>query len=82
MWRRFSLEGNYVWIDKLQEFMETYNSRHHRTIGMAPIHVTKENEQHLRDTVFKNKNTIVRKCKFKVGDYVRTTRKKVIVVNE
>lgn len=77
MWKRFSLQGNYEWFDKLQEFVDFYNSRFHRTIQMRPCDVRKDQEIYLRKKFFNPRQKLEKKLRFKLGDYVRTTRKKV-----
>ena len=34
MWKQFSLQGNYNWIDVLSDLVSSYNNDIHRTIGM------------------------------------------------
>ncbi|XP_011878968.1 PREDICTED: uncharacterized protein LOC105568152 [Vollenhovia emeryi] len=36
MWKMFTLNGNYRWIDALSRLVSDYNARKHRTIGYAP----------------------------------------------
>ena len=43
MWKKFSLRGNYKWLDILPELITSYNNRKHETIGMKPKDVTKTN---------------------------------------
>ena len=40
MWKEFSLQGNYKWLDILPDLMKSYNNTKHRTIGMKPKDVT------------------------------------------
>ncbi|XP_011707067.1 PREDICTED: uncharacterized protein LOC105462244, partial [Wasmannia auropunctata] len=40
MWKQFTYNKNYRWIDLLPRLMSEYNARKHRTIGMRPIDVT------------------------------------------
>ena len=47
MWRYFTENGNHQFIDALQLLVQGYNASYHRTIGMAPISVTKDKEQSL-----------------------------------
>lgn len=75
MWMRFSLQGNYRWFDILQELVDKYNDTRHRTIGMKPKEVTKENEQDLFDRIYsKMKKVSHKKPKFNVGDHVRVSK--------
>lgn len=75
MWKMFSLNGNYKWVKKLPMLIKNYNSSFHRTIKMRPNDVTKEVEQELLNSVYKN---VLRKHKnrFLVGDHVRISKYK------
>ena len=77
MWKMFSLNGNYQWINHLQSLIDDYNNSVHRTIKMKPIEVTKQHEPLLFKTVYKNR-IITSKNRFKAGDYVRITKYKGI----
>ena len=48
MWKKFSLRGNYKWLDILPNLLTAYNERKHRTIEMKPKDVTKSNENNVR----------------------------------
>jgi len=39
MWKMFTLNGNYKWIDLLPHLVSNYNAWKHRTIGMWPVDV-------------------------------------------
>ena len=67
----FEINKNYRWIDILERIVKEYNNSTHRTIGMKPIEVSKENEKELLETVFKYISPeFVKKSKFKIGDRV------------
>lgn len=70
MWREFSLQGSYRWIDILPALLKTYNERRHRTIGMKPADVTKKNEKQLLNSVYNNIK-IAGPARYRVGDNVR-----------
>lgn len=78
IYRRFSLNGNYKWVDILQDLVYEYNTSRHRTINMKPNDVDSDYEQHLLDTVYNHKRIIPFKnnIKFKVGDHVRLSKYK------
>jgi len=40
MWKMFTLNGNYRWVDALPRLVADYNTCVHRTIGMRPVDVT------------------------------------------
>lgn len=74
MWRLFSLNGSYKWLDILPKIIAEYNRTVHRTIKMRPIDVR---DNRLLNTVYSHiKMTDPRKCKFKVGDAVRISKYK------
>ena len=54
MWRYFTYTRKKKYIDKLQDFVNSYNSSIHRTIGMKPKDVSKENEVDLLDKMYSN----------------------------
>lgn len=77
IWKQFSLQGNYKWLDLLPEIVKKYNNTVHHTIKLKPINVGKENEQQLLNTVYSHLKTVdPRKIKFKVNDYVRISKYK------
>mgnify|MGYP002775180756 CR=1 FL=1 len=75
MWKQFSIQGNYKWIDILKKMVNDYNNTIHSTTGMKPIKVNKKNEKQLWKSVFKSIKIIdTRKQKFKIGDSVRISK--------
>ena len=77
MWKFFTLNGSYRWIDDLPRLVSEYNSRKHRTIDMQPIDVTPEIAKRLLSTVY-SRVKIAAPAKFKVGDPVRVSKFKTI----
>ncbi|XP_036148480.1 uncharacterized protein LOC118647535 [Monomorium pharaonis] len=77
MWKMFTLNGNYKWIDLLPELVSNYNTRKHQTIGMRPIDVTPAVAERLLDTVYSSIK-IAGPAKFKVGDSVRVSKFKTV----
>uniref|UniRef100_A0ABD2XQD3 Integrase catalytic domain-containing protein n=1 Tax=Trichogramma kaykai TaxID=54128 RepID=A0ABD2XQD3_9HYME len=75
MWKHFSIQGNYKWINILPKLTIEYNERKHRTIGMKPVQVTHENERDILNTKFAQKVGSVSQ-KFKIGDKVRVSKAK------
>jgi hypothetical protein len=47
MWRYFTRTGNHRWVDVLPDLLISYNAAVHRSIGVAPINVTNDNEHEL-----------------------------------
>ncbi|XP_020296715.1 uncharacterized protein LOC109861466 [Pseudomyrmex gracilis] len=67
MWKQFTLNGTYKWIDILSRLLVEYNARKHRTIDMRPIDVTLAIADKLLITVYSNVK-IAGPARFKVGD--------------
>ena len=78
MWKKFSLRGNYKWIDILPDLVSQYNSTYHRTIGMKPKDVTPSKVQQILSRVNKSQKRLINKVKFKIGDKVRVSKSKQI----
>lgn len=75
MWKRFSLRGNYKWIDILDEVVQKYNNTKHSAIGIKPNEVNKKNEECILKSSFTHMKTVDPKTpKFNVGDYVRISK--------
>ncbi|KAL3274723.1 hypothetical protein HHI36_023981 [Cryptolaemus montrouzieri] len=75
LYKYFSLNGTYTWINILQNKVDEYNSTRHSTTGMKPRDVTKENEKHILNTAY-NHIKIARKNKMKLNDIVRISKVK------
>ena len=45
--RYITYKQSHRYVDKLQDFVKNYNATYHRTIGMAPVKVTKTDETNL-----------------------------------
>lgn len=59
MWKRFTINGNYKWIDMLPELLEQYNNTKHRTIKITPVEASKKkNEQSLKP-IFREEDRII-----------------------
>ena len=69
--RLFTQRDSKVWIDKIDDVVESYNSSYHRSIKMKPAHVTDEHIDRIRTLL--NPSEVIEKAKFKVGDVVRIT---------
>lgn len=77
MYRRFSVEGSYKWLEMLPQLISFYNNRKHRTIGMKPNQVNRSNESRLLKTVFASQGppTLQR---YLPGDVVRVSKNKAV----
>lgn len=70
IWKYISYSGSNRYIHVLPEIVRTYNSRYHRSIGMAPVQVNSENADEVAARLYPKKpKTFV--YKFNVGDTVR-----------
>jgi hypothetical protein len=60
------------WIDALDDIVKSYNSTHHRSIGMAPNDVTPGNEEDISRRLYPPKLPL--RYKYGAGDRVRITK--------
>lgn len=74
MWKRFSLQGTYKWINILDEILHKYNTTVHSTTGFKPSKVTKKNEKDILNSAYTHLKILDMKTKFKVGDHVRISK--------
>ena len=77
MWKTFTLNGSYKWIDELSRLLSDYNHRKHRTIGMRPIDVTSVVAKQFLSTVYSHVK-IAAPTMFKISDLVRISKFKAI----
>ena len=73
MWRYFTWTGNFRWVDVLPDLLISYNAAVYRSIGVAPIEVTNENELWLRQER-KGAQRVTQRditTPFRVGEQVR-----------
>jgi len=81
IYRYFTYKRNYEYVKTLQSFADSYNQTHHRTIGVAPTKVDKNNETDIwwrtywskKEKVPPKTKKVRKPFKFKVGDKVRLT---------
>jgi Integrase core domain len=76
MWKKFSLQGSYKWLQLLPALLHDYNNSFHRTIRMKPIDVKPDVEKRLLQTVYKIEPGCKKPPKFKVNDRVRISKVK------
>src|SRR5699024_3306391 len=74
MWRQFSLQGNYKWLNILNEVVHKYNNSYHRTIKMKPSQVNRSNEKSILKSAYTYIKIAHKKNKFDVGDHVRISK--------
>lgn len=75
MWKQFSLQGNYKWLDILDKIVSEYNNTIHSVTGIAPAKVTKQNEKEILNRAYSQLKVVDPKpAKFQVNDYVRISK--------
>uniref|UniRef100_A0A0A9VUV1 Uncharacterized transposon-derived protein F54H12.3 n=1 Tax=Lygus hesperus TaxID=30085 RepID=A0A0A9VUV1_LYGHE len=76
LWKQFSLQGHYKWMNVIEEIVGLYNKTKHRSIKMAPADVKgKRKEAMVLKTLFATKGK-KKQPRFKLGDYVRISKRK------
>ena len=82
MWKRFSLQGSYRWVDILGSLIHEYNHSVHRTTGMKPAEVKEEHVKSILERISKvaalNQRKLTLKPKLKRGDLVRLSKQKAV----
>jgi hypothetical protein len=76
MWKYFTAQNSYRWIDVLDKLVEGYNTSFHRTIKMKPIDVNKSNENQVWNNIYSSEKINSKKPKLKKGDLVRINKYK------
>ncbi|CAB0018363.1 unnamed protein product [Nesidiocoris tenuis] len=75
MWTEFSFQGNRKWVNLIPTLLHRYNNRVHRSTGMKPEEVKKENEavilRRLSANLAKHPE---RTPRFAINDRVRISR--------
>jgi hypothetical protein len=78
MWRYFTANATFKYIDRLQDFVKSYNTTEHSTIKMRPVDVTQQTQVKAWENMYGEKwpghLTRVPKYKFKVGESVKISR--------
>ncbi len=72
MWKQFSQQGNYKWLNVLPDLVKSYNNTKHRTIGIKPKDVTAKNEAQISQRI-SHKTGARKRAKFKINDKVRVS---------
>ena len=79
MWKQFSLNASYRWLDPIPTLVQTYNHRKHRTINARPVDVTSATR--LPFIVYSSdveQRQRRRRAKIHVGDKVHVSKFKTI----
>lgn len=76
MFKYFTANDTVRYLPVLQDFVEAYNNRNHRSIGIAPNNVTYKNERDVWNKQYGALKKRFRKAKFNysVGDKVRISK--------
>jgi hypothetical protein len=75
MWKQFSSQGSYKWLQLLPKIVKQYNSTKHRTTGYRPEAVNTRNAREILETAFSHTKTVDPKPqKFHLGDHVRISK--------
>jgi hypothetical protein len=76
MYKYFTAENTYRYIDVLDDLVHSYNHTIHSTIKMTPANVNDSNVNQVWQTLYGNKTKNKSKCKLHPGDYVRVSKYK------
>lgn len=78
LWKYFSSNHTYRYIDVLEKIAHSYNHTYHSSIKRAPIEVNPDNERDVWFTLYGDMENVQQKpCVFKVGDTVRVSKQKL-----
>ena len=75
MWRYFTHNNTYKYVDVLQQLIDGYNASRHRGVGMPPKNVNGSNQLKIW-TKYYSEGVNRKRFKFAVGDNVRISRDK------
>jgi Integrase core domain len=78
IYKYFTAENTFRYIDVLEQLTDSYNNRKHRSIGMAPTAVNDSNILEVWKNLTRSRKILKKKPKCKVGDYVRVSKNKHI----
>lgn len=81
MWRYFTKNRTYRFIDVLDKLVDGYNKSYHRTIKMAPVKVNYSNQNKIIKSLYGKPSKMKyekKKNKLKVGDKVRISHLKKV----
>lgn len=76
LFKYFSLNGSYKWIDILTTIVQNYNNQKHTVTSMKPQDINKTNEQKILKSSYSYMKIATGVQKFKVGDVVRISKAK------
>jgi len=73
MWKYFTHNNTYKYVDVLQDMVYSYNHSYHRTIGRTPASVNKDNEKAVIERMY-GKDIQISRPRLKKGDTVRISK--------
>lgn len=75
MWKEFSMQGNYKWLDLLPKLIKQYNNTKHSTLNMKPSSVNSKNAKSILTNIYNRPKVFkLEKIKFKINDPVRISK--------
>lgn len=78
MWKYFTQNHTYRYIDVLDQLLKSYNHTFHSSIKRAPVDVNSENEQDVWFALYEKMENLKKKpCVFQAGDTVRVSKHKL-----
>lgn len=79
MWKYFTNNRTYRYLDVLDKLLQSYNRTYHSSIKRPPADVNSDNEQDVWFTLYGNmENAKIKPCVFNEGDTVRISKHKLI----
>lgn len=77
MWKYFTANNTYKYLDILQPLVNKYNNTYHRSIKCTPIEATQpQNELKVFQALYDDTPLLKKTPKFRLGDKVRIVKKK------
>ena len=74
IYKFFTYQGRHRWIDKLQDFIHSYNNTYHRSIKTKPINVKIGNQMKIWREQYYYVKKPNKPSKFNIGDRVRISK--------
>lgn len=78
LYRFFTKQKSWKYLGFLQQIVNSYNNSYHRSIGMTPSDVSKENEDLVRRNLYPVRYNKRQKYKYAVGVTVRIAKEKPV----
>jgi hypothetical protein len=78
MWKYFTNNHTYRYIDVLDKMLQSYNHTYHSSIKRTPAEVNIDNERDVWFTLYGDTKPSPPECTFQVGDVVRVSKHKLM----